>query len=73
MRRTTPARCLRFGTAPRSPELTDSEETLQDGGRVYPVHAKTLETLLEKYRDSYPMESYAPENGAVCAAVVLYG
>lgn len=54
------------------PELTDSEETLQDGGRVYPVDAKTLETLLEKHRDSYPMESYAPENGAVCAAVVLY-
>ena len=40
--------------------------------RVYPVDAETLETLLERYRDVYPMESYAPDGAAKTAAIVLY-
>ena len=37
------------------PELADSNGRLSDGGWVYPVDAETLETLLEQYRDVYPM------------------
>ena len=54
------------------PELTGSNEKLADGGWVYPVDAETLETLLERYRDVYPMESYAPDGAAKTAAIVLY-
>ena len=54
------------------PELADSNGRLSDGGWVYPVDAETLETLLERYRDVYPMESYAPDGAAKTAAIVLY-
>ena len=50
----------------------DSNGRLSDGGWVYPVDAETLETLLERYRDVYPMESYAPDGAAKTAAIVLY-
>ena len=54
------------------PELTDSDEKLADGGRIYPVDAAMLESLIERYRGVYPMESYAPEGGVDSAAVILY-
>lgn len=54
------------------PELADSNGRLSDGGWVYPVDAETLETLLEQYRDVYPMESYAPDGAVKTAAIVLY-
>lgn len=54
------------------PELTGAPEALSDGGRVYPVDAQTLEALLERYREEYPMESYAPDGAAETAAIVLY-
>ena len=54
------------------PELADSNGRLSDGGWVYPVDSETLETLLERYRDVYPMESYAPDGAAKTAAIVLY-
>lgn len=72
MRGTTPVPVLAIWDCASLPELADSNGRLSDGGWVYPVDAETLETLLERYRDVYPMESYAPDGAAKTAAIVLY-
>lgn len=47
-------------------------QPLSDGGRLYPVDAKTVEMLRTAYAGQYEMRSYAPTGEARAAAVVIY-